>query len=98
MNLIYKKVKRYKFFLKNINNPCNYALARIKYGFFGLQALTTCLVTYKQINTVRVLLSRNLKTIPGLVYRIYVRVFFTYGLTKKPALTRMGKGSGPIKQ
>jgi large subunit ribosomal protein L16 len=95
MNLKYKKINRYNFHIKNIKTS---KLSVIKPGFLGIQSLSTSFVTYKQINSVRVLISRGIKKLKSSTYfRIYIRVFFLYSLTKKPALTRMGKGSGPIK-
>jgi large subunit ribosomal protein L16 len=98
MNLTYRKIRRYNFFLNNKNTSNNYTLRKIKQGFFGIQSLSTSFVTFKQINFIRVMLSKKLKNIEGLFFRLYIRVFLNYSITKKPPLTRMGKGSGPIKQ
>jgi ribosomal protein L16 len=95
MNLRYKKISRYNFYVKNIKTS---KLLVIKPGYFGIKSLSTSFVTYKQINSVRVLISRAIKKFnSSTFFRIYIRVFFLYSVTKKPSLTRMGKGSGQIK-
>jgi len=93
MNLAFKKHFRLSFCLKNISIIKNYNL---RHGNYGLQAFKSSIVTYTQINSFRIKLSRSLKKIGNLSFKIYIRIFFLYPLTKKPKLSRMGKGSGPI--
>lgn len=59
-------------------------------GDFGLVAVESSWLTARQIEAVRVTLSRKLKKIGEL----HLRVFPDKPVTKKPAETRMGKGKG----
>lgn len=62
----------------------------LAYGEFGLVALEPAWVTARQIEAVRVTLSRRVKK-GG---KLFLRVFPDKAVTKKPAETRMGKGKG----
>jgi large subunit ribosomal protein L16 len=62
----------------------------VAFGDYGLVAVEPCWLTAKQIEAVRVSISRKLKKIGAL----YLRVFPDKPVTKKPAETRMGKGKG----
>jgi len=96
MNLRFKKVfkltldkKTYTIIFKNSRS--------LKYGNFGIQSKNWSLVTYSQINSFRIKISRYLKKFENLKSKMYIRVFFIRSFTQKPKLTRMGKGSGSIK-
>ena len=62
----------------------------VSFGEFGLQAVTGNWVTDRQIEAVRVVLSRYTKR-EG---KIYIRIFPHLAKTKKPAEVRMGSGKG----
>src|SRR5688572_2859479 len=62
----------------------------VLFGEFGLQATEPCWMTSQQIESMRVTVSRQLKK----VGRLFLRVFPSKPVTKKPAETRMGKGKG----
>lgn len=62
----------------------------IAFGDFGLMALESSWITQRQIEAVRVAVSRRLKKIG----KSFLRVFPDKPITKKPAETRMGKGKG----
>ena len=62
----------------------------IEFGEYGLQALTPVWLTARQIEAMRVTLSRKLKK----VGKLFLRVFPDKPVSKKPAETRMGKGKG----
>lgn len=64
----------------------------IEFGEYGLRAEEPAWVTARQIESVRVALSRNLKK----VGKIFLRIFPDKPVSKKPAETRMGKGKGGI--
>src|SRR4051812_6558607 len=96
MNLKFKKHFRLSFSSNNDLSLIN--VNNLKYGMYGLQALSFSIVTYKQINSFRIKLSRSLKKTESLRFKIYIRIFFIYPLTQKPKLTRMGKGSGSIRK
>lgn len=59
-------------------------------GTFGLKALEPYWLTSRQLEAIRISISRKTKR-EGI---IYLRVFPQKGLTKKPAEVRMGSGKG----
>jgi large subunit ribosomal protein L16 len=63
---------------------------QIAFGSFGLKALEPGWITSRQIEAVRVTLSRTMKR-DG---KIWIRIFPDKPVTKKPAETRMGSGKG----
>jgi len=65
---------------------------KLNFGEYGLQALEPAWVTNRQIEAVRVTLTRFLKH-GG---KLWVRIFPDKPYTKKPAETRMGKGKGDV--
>lgn len=62
----------------------------IAFGSFGLKALEMGRITARQIEACRITISRTLKR-EG---KIWIRVFPSKPITKKPAEVRMGKGKG----
>jgi large subunit ribosomal protein L16 len=62
----------------------------ISFGEYGLQALGAHWITARQIESVRVTLSRHIKK-GG---KVWIRIFPDKPISKKPAETRMGKGKG----
>jgi large subunit ribosomal protein L16 len=64
--------------------------AEVSFGSFGLKALEGGWITSRQIEAVRVTLSRTMKR-DG---KIWIRIFPDKPITKKPAETRMGSGKG----
>src|SRR6516164_8882651 len=64
--------------------------AQVAFGSFGLKSLEGGWITSRQIEAVRVTLSRAMKR-DG---KIWIRIFPDKPITKKPAETRMGSGKG----
>ncbi|ACZ19409.1 50S ribosomal protein L16 [Thermanaerovibrio acidaminovorans] len=64
----------------------------VDFGDYGLQALENGWITARQIEAVRVTLSRKMKK-GG---KIWIRVFPDRPVTRKPLETRMGKGKGNV--
>lgn len=62
----------------------------LHFGDYALRAEEPCWLTARQIEAVRVTVNRKLKKIGEL----FLRVFPSKPITKKPAETRMGKGKG----
>ena len=62
----------------------------VSFGEFGLKALQPCWITSRQIEAVRVTISRTMSR----TVKMWIRVFPDKPITKKPAETRMGKGKG----
>ncbi len=65
---------------------------RLNFGEYGLQALEPAWISSRQIEAVRVTLTRFLKH-GG---KIWLRIFPDKPYTKKAAETRMGKGKGNV--
>jgi large subunit ribosomal protein L16 len=63
---------------------------QVAFGSFGLKTLESGWITSRQIEAVRVTLSRTMKR-DG---KIWIRIFPDKPITKKPAETRMGSGKG----
>lgn len=62
----------------------------IAFGDYGLMAEEPCWVDTRQIESVRVTVSRQLKK----VGQLFLRMFPDKPVSKKPIETRMGKGKG----
>jgi len=62
----------------------------VAFGQFGLQAMEPGWITARQIEAMRVAVTRSIKR-GG---KVWIRIFPQKSITKKPAETRMGKGKG----
>ena len=62
----------------------------ISFGDFGLKAMEPGWITQRQIEAARVALTRLMKR-EG---KVWIRIFPSKPVTKKPAETRMGSGKG----
>lgn len=63
---------------------------KVSFGEYGLQALGSAWITARQIESVRISLTRFIKK-GG---KLWIRIFPDKPISKKPAETRMGKGKG----
>ena len=63
----------------------------VSFGEYGLKALEPCWITSRQIEAMRVAISRAMSR----TGKMWIRIFPDKPITKKPAETRMGKGKGP---
>tara|TARA_B100002019_G_scaffold285058_1_gene293560 strand:+ start:135 stop:554 length:420 start_codon:yes stop_codon:yes gene_type:complete len=84
----YRKVQRGS--RKGLANSGN----TIAYGEFGLQALERGWISGVQIEACRVAANRQMKR-KG---KLYIRIFPSKPITKKPLEVRMGKGKGGVDQ
>src|SRR3982074_1387018 len=62
----------------------------VTFGEFGIQALEAGWITARQIEAARIAMTRHVKR-GG---KVWIRVFPDKPVTKKPAETRMGSGTG----
>lgn len=62
----------------------------IAFGEYGLQAMEPCWLTARQIEAARVAITRYIRR-GG---KLWIKVFPSKPISKKPAETRMGKGKG----
>jgi large subunit ribosomal protein L16 len=66
----------------------------VAFGEFGLQALERSWITGRQIEAARVAASHYLQR----VGKVYIRIFPSKSISKKPLETRMGKGKAEVEQ
>lgn len=66
--------------------------AELSFGEFGLKVLENGWIKNTQIESVRVILARQLHK-GG---KLWIRIFPDHSVTKKPAEVRMGKGKGDL--
>ena len=88
------KINKYKKYhkIKKIHKKQRSNLTLMCKGFYGLKVLESGLITPKQLETVRRIIVKLTKR----TSKILINIFFNQPLTKKPLLSRMGKGSGSI--
>lgn len=91
MPLMPRRVK-YRKFQRGKNRGIAVRGSDLSFGEFGLKALNNGIIKDTQIESVRVLLARQLQG-SG---KVWIRIFPHKSMTKKPAETRMGKGKGDI--
>ncbi len=91
MPLMPRRVK-YRKFQRGKNRGIAVRGSELSFGEFGLKVLQNGTIKDKQIESVRVLLARQLRG-SG---KVWIRIFPHKSVTKKPAETRMGKGKGDL--
>ena len=91
MVLMPKRVK-YRKSHRGKNRGISTRGSTLSFGEFGLKALDNGWLKNTQIESVRVILARQLRH-GG---KLWIRVFPDKSVTKKPAETRMGKGKGEL--
>jgi len=84
-----KKVKHRKQHKGRMRGKA-YRGCSLDFGDFGLQALECSRITARQIEAARIAMTRYAKR-GG---KVWIRIFPSKPVTKKPAETRMGKGKG----
>lgn len=67
---------------------------QLKFGYFGLQATESGILTLKQVEATRRILSRTLKK----KAKIWIKTNFIISTSAKPKAIRMGKGKGALNQ
>ena len=96
MNLRFKKSPRVNIKKADINPFLSKKLHKLKHGNYGLKLLNDKILTYKQLNGIRLAFVRKLRKSGVRFFKIYFRIYFVISLTRKPNLSRMGKGVGSI--
>jgi large subunit ribosomal protein L16 len=84
----YKKYHKQKKIGKNEKS----SFRIIKKGFYGLKLLESGIITPRQLEMARRVISRITKRIG----KVFINISCNHPITKKPLLSRMGKGSGSI--
>jgi large subunit ribosomal protein L16 len=67
-------------------------LRTLRKGYYGLKTKSFGIITPKQLETARRVLSKITKR----TGKIFINIFCNHPITKKPLLSRMGKGAGSI--
>ena len=83
-------IKQHKIKLSSITNKTSNT---VDFGFYGIKSVVSGILTAKQVEASRRVISRKTNRIG----KIFIRIFFNLAKTKKPLLSRMGKGCGSIK-
>lgn len=91
MVMMPKRVK-YRKLQRGTNRGIANTGAELAFGEFGLKSLENGRLKNTQIESVRVILARQLHR-GG---KMWIRVFTNKSVTKKPAEVRMGKGKGEL--
>ena len=81
----YKKIKKGRLRKFNYKNDLNF-------GTIGLKALESGLISARQIEAARQAIARKIKK-KG---KIWIKIFPSLPITKKPTEVRMGKGKGSV--
>jgi large subunit ribosomal protein L16 len=88
------EINKYKKYhkIKKIRKHEKDSLRGLRKGYYGIQVLEAGIITPKQLETIRRVVSRITKR----TGKIFINVSCNHPITKKPLLSRMGKGSGGI--
>lgn len=81
----YKKIKKGRLNKYNYKN-------NLGFGTIGLKALESGLISSRQIEAARQAISRKMKK-KG---KLWIKIYPSLPITKKPAEVRMGKGKGSV--
>lgn len=71
-----------------------YKFNQLQFGYYGLQAIESGILTLKQVEATRRIFSRALKR----KSKIWIKTNFIISTTAKPTAIRMGKGKGATNQ
>lgn len=88
--MLQPKRTKYRKSQKRLVQGTTFKGADVSFGDYGLQAMTSCWLTARQIEAARIAMTRHIKR-GG---KIWIRIFPDKPVSKKPAETRMGKGKG----
>ena len=88
--MLMPKKTKFRKFQKGRMRGVSKGARTIHFGTFGIKALEPARMTSRQIEAMRLALSKKLKK----VGKFFIRVFPDKSISKKPAETRMGKGKG----
>lgn len=83
-----KRQKRISRTILGKANSCN----TIAFGEYGMMSLSNGFITSRQIEAARIAMTRKLKR-EG---RVWIRIFPSIPITKKPLEVRMGSGKGSL--
>lgn len=85
--------KLYRKFRKVVSNGSYATKSSVTFGRFGLKAVSFGRVTKNQIEATRKVIVRKLREQNGI---IFINIYPSLPVTKKPAEVRMGSGKGGV--
>lgn len=91
--MMWKKMHKFSILTHSIYLNKKYSLIK---GNYGIKSLATCFIKYQYLERLRRSIAKQFKRLEKKRFKIYFRVFIWQFYTKKPMLSRMGKGVGPI--
>ena len=86
------KKSKYKKLRKGKLTKLNFRNNKLLFGSIGIKALESGIISSRQIEAARQAISRRIQR-KG---KIWIRIFPSYPVTKKPIEVRMGKGKGAV--
>ena len=89
--LMPKKTKYRKEHKRNLKGQAS-RLVKVSFGEFGLKSITSCVVTSRQIEAARRVMTRYTRK----TGKIWIRIFPDKPMTKKGGEIPMGKGKGAV--
>lgn len=90
---MWKKIHKFSILTHSMYLNKNYVLIK---GNYGVKSLVTCFIKYEYLEKLRRSIAKQFKRLEKKRFKIYFRIFIWQFYTKKPMLSRMGKGVGPI--
>ncbi len=94
MSMLMPRKVKYRKVQKGKRKGLSKGAREVHFGEYGLEAVEAAWMTARQIEAMRVALSRKLKKFG----KYYIRVFPDKPIPKKPVEVRMGKGKGGPEQ
>jgi len=91
--LLQPKKLKFKKFQKGKLKKYNYKQNKLTFGTIGLKAVESGFISAKQIEAARQAIIRK----TGRNGKLWIKIFPTQPITKKPTEVRMGKGKGSLK-
>ena len=86
------KKSKYKKYKKGKLTKLNFKSNKLVFGSIGIKSLESGIISSRQIEAARQAISRRIQR-KG---KLWIRIFPSYPVTKKPIEVRMGKGKGAV--
>ena len=86
------KKTKYKKIKKGVLSKLEFKANNLKFGEIGLKTMVSGLISARQIESARRIITRKIKK-KG---KLWIRIFPDLPITSKPTESRMGKGKGSV--
>tara|TARA_B100000767_G_C19326494_1_gene353814 strand:+ start:45 stop:449 length:405 start_codon:yes stop_codon:yes gene_type:complete len=90
--LLQPKSSKYKKFKKGKLSQYSFKSKKLKFGTVGLKAISSGIITSRQIESARQAINRKINR-KG---KLWIRIYPSLPITAKPSESRMGKGKGAV--